>query len=518
MLVRTVHPFPGARGLFCKLVRGRFPNATVGFVDSESHVCLFVKAASARDVDAYIDGILPLQAPQRRVRLALSSDVMFHVGCLRHALAALGEIRHLAIESGKASGRPLFGCKATAVVRVPYGTKIPGTLSFSMGGLTYAVKVALHPEQFPSAPRARADGHSAPGARSAPAGPTTAAAAAAPEPARLARDRARKPAGICFAQRDQGACSRTNCQFSHPTTAAGAPLQESKHVARGDGFAPAGTCFAFFNNGKCKRDPCKFKHVRAEELPNRGADAPEQAAGSVQTEQERAVQEHTVTELKAHADCTAHAAAEEKLATPVATIPDTAATNALAAPPQGTLHDPARAWGLPGPLVLGTSPVPLHTRALGPPQQCLALAAGSASRSAEPPTPKHDPLHADRPEDSDVVHRSRPRSDDEVDRDDCRHDTLEVLAVEGEQHLCARCEKKWTPSSPSVMSCVDCNGLICDPCHKRLSQNASRRATKTAQRQVRASRGRREDSPTNFLLNPLSSPSPSSIYKNSLQY
>ncbi len=90
MLVRTVRPFPGARGHFCKLVRGMFPKATVGFADSGSHVCLFVKSASAR---AYIDGILPLQA-QRRVRLALSSGMMFHVGCLRHALAALGEIRH----------------------------------------------------------------------------------------------------------------------------------------------------------------------------------------------------------------------------------------------------------------------------------------------------------------------------------------------------------------------------------------------------------------------------------------
>jgi hypothetical protein len=61
-----------------------------------------------------------------------------------------------------------------------------------------------------------------------------------------------------------------------------------------------------------------------------------------------------------------------------------------------------------------------------------------------------------------------------------------------------------------VASCIDCNGLLCDSCHKRLGQNASRRATKTAQRQARASRGRREDSPTNFRLKPLPSPFPSS--------
>jgi hypothetical protein len=457
-----------------------------------------------RDVDAFIGGILPLQAPHRRIRLALTSDVMFHVGCLRQALAMLGEVRHLAIESGNPSGRPLFGRKATAVVRIPAGNKIPGTLAFAMGGLTYAVKVALHPEQSPPAPRAaeglargaRAAGHSAPGARSAPAGPATAAVAAAAEPDRLDRDCARKRAGICFAQRDQGVCSRTNCQFSHHTTAASAPQHVSEQAARGDGFAPAGTCYAYFNKGKCKRDPCKFKHVRAaslaEELPNRGAEAAEQSAGCVQAEQEQAVQKHTATERKDHADRKVHAGAGEKLAktTPVA-------TKAPAALPQDT-PDSACAWGGSGPLVLGTLPVPLPAWASDPSQQRL-LAASSAP-CAEPPTHKHDSLQADGSDDPDAVHHPRLRSDNEDDRDDCRHDTLEVLAVESEQILCARCEKLWIPSSPSVMSCMDCNGLLCDPCHKRLGQNASRRATKTAQRQARASRGRREDSPTNFRL------------------
>lgn len=181
------------------------------------------------------------------------------------------------------------------------------------------------------------------------------------------------------------------------------------------------------------------------------------------------------------------------------------ATNAQAASSQGTLLDPA-----PVPMVRGTLPVPPPARASDPSQQCLVLAEGSGPAGAEPPTSKHDPLHADRSDDSDAVHHTRLRSDDEDDRVECRHDTLEVLAVEGEQHLCARCEKKWTPSSPSVMSCVDCNGLICDPCHKRLGQNASRRATKTARREARTSRGRRDDSPTNFRLKPLPSPFPSS--------
>ncbi len=69
-----------------------------------------------------------------------------------------------------------------------------------MGGLTYAVKVTLHPEQSPSAPRAadslargtRAAGHSVLGARN-PVGPAiaaaAAAAAAAAKPDRPDRDR-----------------------------------------------------------------------------------------------------------------------------------------------------------------------------------------------------------------------------------------------------------------------------------------------------------------------------------------
>ena len=215
----------------------------------------------------------------------------------------------------------------------------------------------------------------------------------------------------------------------------------------------------------------------------------------MQAEQGQAAQEHAATERQAYADCKAQAAAEKELAktTPVA-------TKALAAPPQSTLPDPARvhgAWGGSGPLLLGTLPVP-PARALAPVQLCLAPAAGSAPGCAEPSTPKHDPQHADGSDDSDAVHYTRLRSDYEADRTDCRHDTLEVLAVESEHHLCARCKKSWTASSTSVMSCTDCYGLLCNSCHERLVQNASRRATKKARRQMRESRGGREASPHHF--------------------
>ncbi len=88
------------------------------------------------------------------------------------ALTAVGEVRHLAVESGSASARPLFGRKATAVVNVS-GKKIPGTLAFAMGGLEYSVKVALHPEQSPPAPGARAAGAQAPAPRNADTSPVT---------------------------------------------------------------------------------------------------------------------------------------------------------------------------------------------------------------------------------------------------------------------------------------------------------------------------------------------------------
>jgi hypothetical protein len=68
---------------------GPGPKATVGFADSSgTYVCLYIKSASVRDVEAFIGGILPLQA-HHRIRLALTPDVMFHVGCLRQALATL---------------------------------------------------------------------------------------------------------------------------------------------------------------------------------------------------------------------------------------------------------------------------------------------------------------------------------------------------------------------------------------------------------------------------------------------
>jgi hypothetical protein len=101
--------------------------------------------------------------------------------------------------------------------------------------------------------------------------------------------------------------------------------------------------------------------------------------------------------------------------------------------------------------------------------------------------------------DADAPRNLRLRSDDSGDdHDACRHDVLEVQAVEAELHRCVRCKAAWAPSSPSVMSCLACHGLLCDPCHQRLGKNASRRATKEARKQSRASRGGRDDSPSTF--------------------
>ncbi len=115
------------------------------------------------------------------------------MGCHRHALATLGEIRHLAIDSGKASGRSLFGCKATAVVRVPYGTKIAllATRPLVLRVLQRALPLLL--------PLLRL---------SLTVFPT------------ILKDCARKPAGV---------------------TAAGAPLHGSKFAAHDDGFAHTST-------------------------------------------------------------------------------------------------------------------------------------------------------------------------------------------------------------------------------------------------------------------------------------
>ncbi len=130
------------------------------------------------------------------------------------------------------------------------------------------------------------------------------------------------------------------------------------------------------------------------------------------------------------------------------------ATNTQAASPQGTLLDPAS-----GSFVRGIILDPACAWVSG----SFAPAAGSVLGSSGLTTPKHDPLLADNSDDlgSDAVRRTCLRSDDsEEDREDCRHDTLEVLAVDCEQHTCARCKKSWTPSSPSAMSCTDCNGPI----------------------------------------------------------
>ena len=453
VLIRTAHPFPGASSHFSKLIRDKFPKATVGFAESSgSHVCLFIKSASVCDVDAFIGGILPLQAPHHRIRLALTSDVMFHVGCLRQALAMFGEVRHLAIESGNPSGRPLFGRKATAVVRIPAGTKIPGTLSFSMSGLTYAVKVTVHPVQSPPAPRVA--GPSAPRARSAVSS-TSAGTPVLDRP----HAPARQPAGIA------------NSKSPHPPAGPGknAPLRENKYAALGDGFAPAGTCFAFFNQGKCKRNKCRFEHVRSKALANPGADAAVEAAGmSTQAGQ-------AATESKVQPACEAHGTSEKASEKTRANREAPSAEETSQAPRAVDTHlDPAcaRASGLEPP---------------------AATDVGSA-----PPTAPKAVSHADGSDGDDTALNKRLRSDDSGDDQACLHDTLEVLAVEGEQHLCVRCKKEWTPVSPSVMSCTACNGLVCDHCHRRLGLNASRRATKNAQRLARASRGGREDSPCSF--------------------
>jgi hypothetical protein len=127
----------------------------------------------------------------------------------------------------------------------------------------------------------------------------------------------------------------------------------------------------------------------------------------------------------------------------------------------------------------------------------MAPPAATDFGSAPPTTPKAVP-HAGDSDDDDTASNTRLRSDDSSDDQACPHDTLEVLAVEDEQHLCVRCKKEWTPLSPSVMSCTACSGTVCDLCHRRLVQNASRKATKIAQRQARASRGGRDDSPHSY--------------------
>ena len=476
VLVRTVYPFPGACGLFSKLVRDMFPKATVGFTESGSYVCLFVKSASARDVDAYIDGILPLQT-QQRVRLLLTSDVMFHVGCLRHALAALGEVRHLAIDSGNASGRLLFGRKATAVVRVPPGAKVPGTLSYSMGGLSYAVKVALHPEQSPQAPRpAVAD--KASGAPSAGVGPVF--AAAAPRPASHAPASARKPPGICYTFRDRGSCPRDPCPFSHAPADLPANAPPRAPTALSGDFAPAGVCFAYYHNGKCKRKSCRFEHIRPKGPDEAAAGPVDPVQGSQAAEgKTRAsvpaagpvdpVQVSQAAEGKTQAD-------QEKHETTV---------NGVGADCGQQKH------GSCGPAVWASASArngvgSAATEAISGPDGGAATPQGVDS-GIEPDC------------DADALRNTRSSSDDSGDdHDACRHDELEVQAVEAELHHCVRCKTSWAPSSPSVMSCSACYGLLCDPCHRRLGKNASRRATKEARRQSRASRCSRDDSPLNF--------------------
>ena len=485
--VPVVPLFPGAAKLLSKLVREKFPKSTVGFIEpSQDYVCIVTKAPPDAEVNTFVNSILPLK-PLLRVRLSLTSSTIFHSGCLRQALSKIGEVRFLAIESDGAPRRLLFGRKATAMVVVPAMTKIPGTIAFNVGSCQYSVKIALHADQSAKPPRARTDHRDSPVA-SQPAerkrvdpGPSS---GPAPDPTPSTAG----PRGACFNILNRGTCSRANCSFSHaPASPAAAPLngrmlRERKRAAA-DGFAPDGMCFAFFNSGKCKRQNCRFTHahpIRSSEsagddrvaerlqdetvLTNSGADvAVEAARMSAQAGQ-------AATETKAQPACETHGASEKARANRAAA----AEMKSQALCGVNTHFDTVCAWA----------------SGMAPP-------AATDFGSAPPTSPKAVP-HADGSDDDDTALTTRHRSDDSGDDHACPHDTLEVLAVEDEQHQCVRCKKEWTPLSSSVMSCTACNGLVCDHCHRRLGQNASRRATKIAQRQARASRGGREDSPHSF--------------------
>jgi len=80
--------------------------------------------------------------------------------------------------------------------------------------------------------------------------------------------------GICFTFRDEGACERDGCHFSHTTGDEEEPVSSGRSRRRGGRRKQGGDeCFAFRDAGYCERgEECRFSHGPAAE----GAAAPAQ--------------------------------------------------------------------------------------------------------------------------------------------------------------------------------------------------------------------------------------------------